>query len=215
MRLRNKPWAKELIDAHPELIQVQPEHVADQFAQKQPVRLEIGTGKGQFIFKMAQLHPEINFLALEMQHSALAVLLKAQVDAQLPNLQLVVANAENLQALFAGWHFSEIYLNFSDPWPKTRHEKRRLTYSSFLTQYQQLLVPDGVVQSKTDNRHFFEYSLISMNQFGMQFQQLSLDLHHDDTTWAAANVPTEYEDKFSAKGQPIYGVRAVFHQAKG
>ncbi|ERL66352.1 tRNA (guanosine(46)-N7)-methyltransferase TrmB [Schleiferilactobacillus shenzhenensis] len=210
MRLRNKPWAAALIKAHPELIQVTPDQVADQFEKRQPVRLEIGTGKGQFIFRMAQQNPSINFVALEMQHSALAVLLKQQVEAKLPNLQLVVANANTLATAFAGWHFTEIYLNFSDPWPKTRHEKRRLTYRSFLTQYRQLLVPDGVVQLKTDNRHFFEYSLMSMNQYGMRFRQLSLDLHHDDTPWAQKNVTTEYEDKFAAKGQPIYAVRAVF-----
>jgi tRNA (guanine-N7-)-methyltransferase len=210
LRLRNKPWAKELIAQHPELIQVQPSHFQPNFEKAQPLRLEIGTGKGQFIYTMAQQHPNMNFIALEMQESVLAVLLKQQVATPLPNLQLLVANADHLVDLFSDDQVSEIYLNFSDPWPKTRHEKRRLTYASFLTQYRRILTPTGVLQLKTDNRHFFEYSLMSMNHFGMHFAELSLDLHHDTTAWAMTNVTTEYEDKFAAKGQPIYGVRATF-----
>ncbi|NVY96883.1 tRNA (guanosine(46)-N7)-methyltransferase TrmB [Lactobacillus sp. DCY120] len=212
MRLRNKPWAQELIAAHPELITIAanstPSTWQECFPSKQPLELEIGSGKGQFIMEKARQNPQHNFLALELQTAALAMILKKQVVAQLPNLQLLQANAQNLTELFAPQSVTKLYLNFSDPWPKTRHEKRRLVAPNFLKLYQQLLVPQGQLEFKTDNRGLFEYALCSLNNFPLHLEQVSLDLHASEL--AAENIPTEYEDKFSQKGQPIYFLQASF-----
>lgn len=212
MRLRNKPWAAPLIAAHPEMIMVRPENMPGKwqarFVRNQPLHLEVGSGKGQFITQMAQAHPELNFIALEIQESAIAYVLKKQVDLQLPNLQLILGDGAELTDYFAPGEVSQLYLNFSDPWPKTRHEKRRLTYRSFLAQYQAILPASGTIQFKTDNQGFFEYSLVSMNNYGLVFDLVALDVHHDDRI--TANVETEYEHKFSTKGGRIYELVAHF-----
>ncbi|WP_010487856.1 tRNA (guanosine(46)-N7)-methyltransferase TrmB [Lacticaseibacillus zeae] len=212
MRLRNKTWAKPLIEAHPEMILVRPEKMPGQwqtrFAQDQPLYLEVGSGKGQFIVAMAQAHPDYNFIALELQEAAIAMILKKQVALKLPNLQLVLGDGADLTDYFADGEISGLFLNFSDPWPKTRHEKRRLTYRDFLRQYQAIMKPNALLQFKSDNQGLFEYSLVSMNNFGMTFNLVSLDLHHDKRI--TDNVPTEYEEKFSADGGRIYELVAHF-----
>ncbi|QVI33691.1 tRNA (guanosine(46)-N7)-methyltransferase TrmB [Lacticaseibacillus chiayiensis] len=212
MRLRNKTWAKPLIAAHPELILVRPENMASQwqtrFDKEQPLYLEVGSGKGQFIVAMAQAHPEHNFIALELQEAAIAMILKKQVALKLPNLQLVLGDGADLTDYFDDSEISGLFLNFSDPWPKTRHEKRRLTYRNFLSQYQAIMKPNALLQFKTDNQGFFEYSLVSLNNFGMTFELVSLDVHHDKRV--TDNVPTEYEEKFSADGGRIYELVAHF-----
>ncbi|GAF39629.1 S-adenosylmethionine-dependent methyltransferase [Agrilactobacillus composti DSM 18527 = JCM 14202] len=212
MRLRNKPWAKELIAAHPAYILVRPEtikgHWQTRFETEQPLRIEIGSGKGQFIVEMAKALPQFNFIAVEVQEAAIAMILKKQVAAQLPNLQLLYANGADLGDYFAPDEVAQIYLNFSDPWPKTRHEKRRLTYQSFLRQYQTILQPQGKLAFKTDNLGLFEYSLVSLSQFGLILDFVSLDLHHDPRV--TFNIETEYETKFATKGQPIYQLKAHF-----
>ena len=212
MRLRNKTWAKPLIAAHPELILVRPENMASQwqtrFDKEQPLYLELGSGKGQFIVAMAQAHPEHNFIALELQEAAIAMILKKQVALKLPNLQLVLGDGADLTDYFDDSEISGLFLNFSDPWPKTRHEKRRLTYRNFLSQYQAIMKPNALLQFKTDNQGFFEYSLVSLNNFGMTFELVSLDVHHDKRV--TDNVPTEYEEKFSADGGRIYELVAHF-----
>ena len=212
MRLRNKTWAKPLIAEHPELILVRPEKMPGQwqsrFKQNQPLYLEVGSGKGQFIDAMAQAHPDCNFIALELQEAAIAMILKKQAVLKLPNLQLVLGDGADLTDYFAEAEISGLFLNFSDPWPKTRHEKRRLTYRRFLQQYQTIMKPDARLQFKTDNQGLFEYSLVSMNNFGMTFELVSLDVHHDQRI--PDNVPTEYEEKFSADGGRIYELVARF-----
>jgi Predicted S-adenosylmethionine-dependent methyltransferase len=127
----------------------------------------------------------------------------------LPNLQLLLANGKDLSELFAENEVSGVYLNFSDPWPKTRHEKRRLTYKSFLKEYQYILKDDGYLQFKTDNQGLFEFSLISMNNYGMKFDELSLNLHEDEAL-NQNNIETEYEEKFSKKGFRINYLKAHF-----
>lgn len=213
MRLKNKPWVPDLIAAHPELItQPQPNlalHWAEKFPQpQQPLQLEIGAGKGQFIINMAKKFPKINFIALEVQSAALGMLLKKQVEAQLPNLQLFLSNANTVDEFFGAQEIQTIYLNFSDPWPKHKHAKRRLTHPNFLAQYQQILKPEGLLRFKTDNQGLFEYSLMSFNQSHWQFNDVSLDLHH--SAQAAKNVETEYEHKFAARGQRIYALDAYY-----
>ena len=197
MRLKNKPWANQLIDDHPEaaLDRPDPEVKIDwdsRFAKKQPIEIEIGSGKGQFITTLAQQHPEKNFIAMEIQKTAAGIILKKKLDEGLDNLQILCADAANLVAYFGQNSTNRIYLNFSDPWPKTRHEKRRLTYRSFLEEYRQVLTADGMIEFKTDNAGLFAYSLKSMNNFGMHFDFVSVDLHHEKEEIVAANIETEY-----------------------
>lgn len=217
MRLRNKPWAAPLIKAHPEYIAVRPEGMQgrwqERFDQVRPLQLEVGSGKGQFIIAMAQAHPDINFIALEIQEVAVAYILRKQVALQLPNLQLILGDGAALTDYFAPAEISAVYLNFSDPWPKTKHEKRRLTYRSFLAEDQAILQQKGRVQFKTDNQGFFEYSLVSMNNFGMVFDLVALDLHHDARV--TDNIETEYEHKFASRGGRIYELVARFPQNAG
>ncbi|WP_412988286.1 tRNA (guanosine(46)-N7)-methyltransferase TrmB [Pediococcus siamensis] len=212
MRVRNKPWAEPLIKAHPELIITDPIQMKGnwqkRFDQNQPIHIEIGMGKGQFIFNMARKYPQINFIGVEIQRSVAAIALKKVLTDKLSNLQLVLADGGDLNEYFAKGEIDQIYLNFSDPWPKSRHEKRRLTYKTFLTGYQEILKKHGNIALKTDNQGFFEYSLMSMNNFGLVFDAVYLDLHHSDA--ASENVETEYEHKFSEKGQRIYKLECHF-----
>ena len=212
MRLRNKPWAADLIAANPSMILVSPEDIAGKwqtrFAKEHPIYIEVGSGKGQFITQMAQKYPDRNFIAVEIQESAIAVILQKQVELKLPNLQLLLGNGAALTTFFAENEVAGVYLNFSDPWPKTRHEKRRLTYKSFLAEYQQIMQPTGYLRFKTDNQGLFEYSLMSLNDYGMVFDDISLDLHNSEL--AEDNIQTEYEEKFSKRGQVIYRLEAHY-----
>lgn len=213
MRLRNKPWAKPLIEANPQWVVTNPSEYRDKwqerFEKAQPLYIEVGMGKGRFIVEMAKKYPHYNFIGLEMQTVATGIALKKQLVEQLPNLQLVCANGAGLTEFFATDEVAGIYLNFSDPWPKNRQEKRRLTYKSFLAAYKEIMVADGQLEFKTDNRGLFEYSLASLNNFGMTFEKVWLDLHADEEA-VVDNVMTEYEEKFSSKGQPIYKLAARF-----
>lgn len=212
MRLRNRPWAKPLIEENPQYVVTEPEKLKgrwqERFRNKNPIFIEIGMGKGRFIIEMAKKHPENNYIGLEIQTVAVGMALKKQLEEKLPNLQLVSANGAGLQEFFEESEVDGVYLNFSDPWPKKRQEKRRLTYKTFLEQYKYVMKEDGHLEFKTDNRGLFEYSLASMNNFGMVFDQVWLDLH--DTPDVEDNVMTEYEEKFSKKGQPIFKLEAHF-----
>jgi len=211
MRQRNKPWADDFISTHAELIIPDPaSHKGswkDVFGNDRPIHLEIGTGKGQFIAGMAKQHPDINFIGMELAKSVIVNAAQKVLDSEVTNAKLLNQNAADLRDFFANDEISGIYLNFSDPWPKNRHEKRRLTYKTFLEQYQDILDAGGSVVQKTDNRGLFEYSLVSFSHFGMRLEDVSLDLHAAEEP---DNVKTEYEEKFSAKGQPIYRCKAVF-----
>ncbi|WP_125769971.1 tRNA (guanosine(46)-N7)-methyltransferase TrmB [Companilactobacillus furfuricola] len=213
MRLRNKPWAKDMINENLDLISVHPDSMQgkwqSKFEKEQPLFLEVGSGKGRFITELAKQNPQNNYIAMEVQEGAIALLLKKQVENRLPNLQLLLDNGSKLTELFGENEIDGLYLNFSDPWPKTRHEKRRLTYKAFLSQYQVVLKDDGYIRFKTDNQGLFEYSLISMNNFGMKFDELSLDLHNNEQ-FNQDNIQTEYEEKFSKKGFRINYLKAHF-----
>ncbi|WP_102278954.1 tRNA (guanosine(46)-N7)-methyltransferase TrmB [[Lactobacillus] timonensis] len=212
MRVKHKKWAAPLIAEHPEMMVSDPAqyagHWQERFAKKQPLRLELGMGKGQFVIGMAKAHPEINFIGMEIQTTVAAIALKKALPEELPNLQLINADGADLLEFFAPGEVDELYLNFSDPWPKKRHTKRRLTYQSFLREYQQILRSSGTIELKTDNMGFFEYSLQSLNNFGMKFDGVWLDLHNSEEN--EHNVETEYEQRFAAKGQPIYKLTAHF-----
>ncbi len=213
MRLRNKPWAKPLIEANPQWVVTNPSEYRgkwqERFEKAQPLYIEVGMGKGRFIVEMAKKYPHYNFIGLEMQTVATGIALKKQLVEQLPNLQLVCANGAGLTEFFATDEVAGIYLNFSDPWPKNRQEKRRLTYKSFLAAYKEIMVADGQLEFKTDNRGLFEYSLANLNNFGITFEKVWLDLHADEEA-VVDNGMTEYEEKFSSKGQPIYKLAARF-----
>ncbi|MGX6979992.1 tRNA (guanosine(46)-N7)-methyltransferase TrmB [Vagococcus elongatus] len=211
MRVRNKPWAKELIEKHPEYVVTDPEAFKgrwqERFEQKQPLHIEVGSGKGRFIVGMAKAHPENNYIAIELERNVLVSILEKQIDAQLPNLQILHVHGDSLMNYFTEGEVALIYLNFSDPWPKARHAKRRLTHKTFLEIYEAILAPGGEIHFKTDNRGLFEYSLVSFSEYGMRLKQVWLDLHISDYE---GNIMTEYEEKFSSKGQPIYRLEAMF-----
>lgn len=213
MRLRNKPWAQDYIQAHPEVVIANPESRKgkwhEEFGNHNPVHVEVGTGKGQFVIGMARQNPHINYIGIELYDSVIVVALEKVLEQEsLPNLRLLNVNGKDLTEYFEKGDISQVYLNFSDPWPKTRHAKRRLTHPNFLTLYKELMPEGGEVHFKTDNRGLFEYSLMSMTDFGMKLQFVSLDLHANEPE---DNVRTEYEEKFAAKGQPIYRLEAKFN----
>lgn len=212
MRVKHKKWADPLIAAHPEAMVTEPEkvkgHWQERFEKKQPIHLEVGMGKGQFIIGMAKAHPEFNFIGLEIQRTVAAIALKKSLEEDLPNLQLICGDGSDITDFFEPHEIDRMYLNFSDPWPKKRHAKRRLTYHTFLAGYQEILKDQGSIELKTDNMGFFEFSLESMNNYGMHFDGVWLDLHNSDEN--EHNVETEYEQKFAAKGQPIYKLSAHF-----
>lgn len=214
MRLRNIPRAEGTIQAHPAVIK-QPEEQKggwDQvFGNQNPVYIEIGMGKGQFLLKMAALHPMINFVGIERYSS---VLLRAveRYDTEafcgLKNIRFVCMDAGDLENVFAPEEVSRIYLNFSDPWPKARHAKRRLTSKEFFARYENVLVPGGRVEFKTDNTELFRFSLEQVEEAGWILQRYTYDLHHNEEL-NQGNVMTEYEEKFSARGNPINKLIAV------
>ncbi|EHO50949.1 tRNA (guanosine(46)-N7)-methyltransferase TrmB [Lentilactobacillus kisonensis] len=211
MRVRNKPWADKYIRDHEEYIVTDPQNWLGKwqtrFAKKQPLNVEVGTGKGRFIIEMAKAHPEINYIGVELQKSVIATALRSFMDAPVPNLQFVLTDGADLDEIFLKDEIGKIFLNFSDPWPKKRHAKRRLTSPGFLRTYQRVLEDDGTIEFKTDNRGLFEYSLMTMNHFPMAFEDISLDLHHSPEN--ETNIETEYEQKFSPNG-PIYKLVAQF-----
>lgn len=216
MRSRFKPWAADLIDAHPEIIIPQPETVKgkwhEEFGNDNPIHIEAGSGKGRFILGMAKANPHINYIGIELFDSVIVTGLQGVLDTPggIPNLRLLRVNAQEIESFFSAGEIDRVYLNFSDPWPKTRHAKRRLTHESFLKLYEAILPAGGEFHFKTDNRGLFEYSLISISEYGMLLKDVSLDLHANEPEW---NIMTEYEEKFSKKGQPIYRLEAKFQAA--
>jgi tRNA (guanine-N7-)-methyltransferase len=211
MRLRNKPWAKDKLQQYSNYVVQEPEKFrgnwGDAFEKKQPLHIEIGTGKGQFITGMAKANPDINYIGIELQESVIVSALDRLIEAELPNCKLMNVNGAELDKYFESGDVSRVYLNFSDPWPKTRHEKRRLTFKSFLEVYEAILVKNGEIHFKTDNQGLFEYSLVSFSHYGMLLKYVSLDLHNSDYE---GNIMTEYEEKFSSRGSRIYRCEAQF-----
>src|SRR3982750_272610 len=198
MRLRYKPWAKEKLEQYPQYVISAPEELKGKwesvYEQYQPLHIEIGTGKGRFITEMAKANPTINYLGIELQQSVIVTALDCVIEAEIPNLKLLNVDAADLTQYFEKGEVSRVYLNFSDPWPKNRHEKRRLTYKSFLRLYEEILPNKGEIHFKTDNQGLFEYSLMSFSEYGMFLKFVSLDLHQSDYE---GNIMTEYEEKFS------------------
>lgn len=212
MRLRHNPDAPEFLASHPDIVEQNPENYRGKwqelFNNDHPLHIEVGTGKGQFVTGMALANPEINYIGIELFDSVLFKACEKVIEAGKPaNLRLLKVDGADLEKYFSKNDVDRLYLNFSDPWPKSRHAKRRLTHEGFLKLYEAVLIDNGEIHFKTDNRGLFEYSLISMTDYGMKLNFLSLDLHADEPK---GNIMTEYEEKFSAKGQPIYRVEAQF-----
>mgnify|MGYP001031477037 CR=1 FL=1 len=210
MRLRNIPGAKDAILECDWVID-EPERFKGKwnevFGVKRPLFLEVGMGKGRFLMDMARLHPERNFVGIEMYDSVLLRALQKrerleEEGEKLTNLMFMCIDARLLPEIFEKGEAQKIYLNFSDPWPKARHAKRRLTSREFLARYEQILADDGVVEFKTDNKGLFEFSLEEVEAAGWKLLAHTFDLHNQ-AEMMEGNVMTEYEEKFSSMGNPI------------
>lgn len=210
MRMRNKPWAEDFLLEHQDIVSIGEErkgNISAWFNQEQPIHIEVGSGMGRFITEMAKAHPEINYIGIERDKNVMIRIVEKAVEQNITNLRLLTVDAEHLPEFFNSGEVDRIYLNFSDPWPKTRHAKRRLTHENFLKIYQEILRPDGEIHFKTDNQHLFEFSLESMSQYSMKLKNINLDLH---TNEPEDNIKTEYEEKFSNKGFRINRLEATF-----
>jgi tRNA (guanine-N7-)-methyltransferase len=164
--------------------------------------VEIGMGKGKFIMQLAAANPGINYIGIEKFSSVLLRALEKRKDTELKNLYFIRFDAEYLTEIFGKDEISRIYLNFSDPWPKDRHARRRLTSKEFLSRYEQCLKKEGEVIFKTDNRALFDFSIEEARLAGWELREVTYDLHHSE--YLAGNVMTEYEERFSALGNPIH-----------
>ena len=184
---------------------------AEAFGKERPLHVEVGCGKGNFACGMAEKHPDFNFIAMErVADVACLALEKADraKESRPDNLRFIIGDAKNLTEFFPDGSVSCLYLNFSDPWPKAGHAKRRLTHAGFLHLYRQILAPDGILKLKTDNRSLYEFTLEQFESLGLTVLWKTEDLH--GSPLAEDNVMTEYEKNFSDKGMPIYSVHAVF-----
>lgn len=208
MRLKNVPGAREAIAESTFCIQEDRQqelmgHWQSVFPEKQPLHIEIGMGKGQFLYGMALAHPDINYLGIEKYSSVLLRAIQKMEAAPLPNLRFLRMDAEEICNVFAPGEIDRIYLNFSDPWPKDRHAKRRLPSRQFLARYDQILAKAGVIEFKTDNQGLFDFALEELEPAGWTPLLVTRDLHSDPEA-SEGNIMTEYEEKFSAMGNPIY-----------
>lgn len=206
MRLRNIPGADEAIADSPHCIQ---EPMAEKgrwhliFGNENPIHIEIGMGKGQFIMKLAKDHPDINYIGIERYSSVLLRALQKMEVEPLPNIRFLCMDASMITEVFDKEEVAKIYLNFSDPWPKERHAKRRLTSRQFFERYDKILAGNGVVEFKTDNDDLFAFSMEEVAEAGWTLDAHTFDLHHDPVL-NEGNVMTEYEEKFSSLGHPIH-----------
>ncbi len=204
MRLRNVKGASYIIDNSEYVIKDYKNYKGNYksiFNNDNPINIEIGMGKGDFIIGMAKMYPNINFIGIEKYDSVIVRAIE-KIDTDIPNLRLIRMDATEICDVFYK-EVNLIYLNFSDPWPKNRHENRRLTSKNFLKKYDNLFKNDKHIIMKTDNRKLFEFSIISFVNYGYKIEEISLDLHKDDVK---NNIETEYEKKFSSLGFPIYKI---------
>lgn len=213
MRLRNVRGSRETIATNDFVVHEEESMKGkwrERFGNDHPIHIEIGMGKGRFIMDMARLHPEINYVGIEKFSSVLVRAIEKQEVEQLPNLLFIRMDAEYIENVFDKGEVNYIYLNFSDPWPKDRHAKRRLTSVNFLNRYINLLAEDGGVTFKTDNRPLFDFSLEQVELANWKLENVTFDLHNSE--YAEGNVMTEYEQRFSEMGNPI--CRMVITQPK-
>lgn len=207
MRLKNITGSREVVAESPYVVQeaVQqscPGKWKEIFGNDCPVFVEIGMGKGKFIHTMAKEHPDINYVGIEKYSSVLLRAIQKMEQEELPNLKFMRMDAENVDKVFGIGEVDRIYLNFSDPWPKDRHAKRRLPSREFLARYDRILKRDGRLEFKTDNRELFDFAVEELEPAGWKAEVITYDLHRDGKLMEG-NIMTEYEEKFSAMGNPI------------
>lgn len=205
MRLRNIKGSREYIAESLYVIQdckAQRGRWQEFFGNENPLHVEVGMGKGQFIMELARRNPRINYIGIEKFSSVLLRAIQKQEELELENLKFIRMDAEEIEEVFAQDEVGKIYLNFSDPWPKDRHHKRRLTSREFLGRYQSFLHSDGSVEFKTDNRPLFDFSLAEAEESGWKLEAVTYDLHQD-IRMNQGNIMTEYEERFSEMGNPI------------
>lgn len=205
VRLKHIKGAEEIVQSSTYVIH-EPKNYKGKFntlfQNENPIHVEIGMGKGNFILSMARQYPYINFIGIEKYDSVLVKALAQLEVLKLDNVRFIRMDATYIEMVFEK-EIDTIYLNFSDPWPKVRHEKRRLTSLNFLQKYDALFKGKKNIVMKTDNRHLFEYSVKSFTEYGYHIEEISLDLHND----TIENIETEYEIKFSSLGYPIYRIK--------
>ena len=207
MRLRNITGSREVIAQSPYVVK---EAVLEKcpgtwhalFGNSNPIYIEIGMGKGRFIHTMAKEHPDINFVGIEKYSSVLLRAIQKMEEEELPNLKFIRMDAEDIAKVCGPGEVDRIYLNFSDPWPKDRHAKRRLPSREFLGRYDVILKREGRLEFKTDNRDLFDFAVEELGPAGWKAQAITYDLHRDETLMQG-NVMTEYEERFSAMGNAI------------
>lgn len=205
MRLRNVKGAKEIIDNSSYIIKNPNDYGGNYqkiFKNNNPIHIEIGMGKGDFIIENAKKYPNINFIGIEKFDSVIVRAVQKLENEEIPNLKLIKIDANEIDDLFDK-EISVIYLNFSDPWPKARHAKRRLSSEIFLNKYDSVFIDKKRIIMKTDNRKLFEYSIKSFTDYGYKIEDISLNLYEDDIK---NNIPTEYETRFHNRGCLIYKV---------
>lgn len=206
MRLRNITGSREAIAASNYVIHEPKEYKGswkEVFGNDNPVRVEIGMGKGRFIMDLARMNPDINYVGIEKYSSVLLRGIQKMEADSLSNLFFIRMDAEEITEVFGQEEVDRIYLNFSDPWPKDRHAKRRLPSREFLHRYDEILKKDGMIEFKTDNHDLFQFALKELEPAGWRLDYVTEDLHHDEEMMQD-NVMTEYEERFSSIGNPIY-----------
>ena len=206
MRLRNVTGSREMIAESPFVVQEPAAHRGAWgavFENSHPIQIEIGMGKGRFMMELAAANPDVNYIGIEKYSTVLLRAVQKLEVLELPNLRLIRMDAEDICEVFGLGEIARIYLNFSDPWPKDRHAKRRLPSRQFLARYHEILAPDGRIEFKTDNEDLFDFALGEIAPAGWKPEAVTRDLHHDEKL-LPGNIMTEYEVKFSSMGNPIY-----------
>lgn len=215
MRLRNVKGSREHIAANKYVLKDTENFKGkwrEIFGDNKPIHIEIGMGKGKFLMEMAKLNPHIHYIGIEKYSSVLVRALEKMEEEPLPNVHFIRMDAENIVNSFEQGEVERIYLNFSDPWPKDRHAKRRLTSRQFLQRYDNILKTQGKIIFKTDNRDLFDFSLEEAREAGWTLDFCTFDLHHSE--YLEGNVMTEYEEKFVKKGNPICKM-VIHHELSG
>ncbi|MGZ9583495.1 tRNA (guanosine(46)-N7)-methyltransferase TrmB [Paenibacillus marinisediminis] len=220
MRLRGKKGAREQLEQLSTLVVLEPEAHKGQwkqlFGNDRPIYVEFGMGKGQFISEMSLKYPNVNFIGIDMYDELIARAAEKALQLGDPsgsglqhpaNLRLVRANIEFIESIFAAGELDRIYLNFSDPWPKKKHARRRLTHPRFVEKYGRIMNEQGEIHLKTDSETLFEFSLNSFAELGLQMRNISLNLHRDEIN--QEHVMTEYEQKFVGRGMNIHRVEVL------
>ncbi|MCM3127438.1 MULTISPECIES: tRNA (guanosine(46)-N7)-methyltransferase TrmB [unclassified Paenibacillus] len=218
MRLRGRKGIRENLESQTDLVILNPEEYkgkwADLFGNGKPIHVEFGMGKGQFISQMSYRNQDVNYIGIDMydelvrRASDKARIAWAEEELETPpNLKLALANIENILDVFEQGEVERIYLNFSDPWPKSKHARRRLTHPRFLDKYKEVLNSRGQIHFKTDSETLFEFSINSFADYGLQMTNISLNLHRDGLN--EEHVMTEYEQKFMGKGMNIHRVEVL------